>query len=114
MSAGKDARNIAALIEQLQDPGHLVRIQAATGLGSMGDDASAAVPALIELLQADRVHDRQTAALTLGQIGPAAEEAIPALFAAVYGEDEGVSEMAEWALQEIDALEGGMRPIALP
>jgi HEAT repeat protein len=102
MSAGADARNIAALIENLQDPNRMVRIRATTVLGSMGERALAAVPALIELLQAERAYERQSTALTLGKIGPAAEQSLPALCAAADDEDQGVSAMAEWAMKEID------------
>lgn len=105
MNAGNDTQNVAAFIEKLQDPDHVVRIRAATVLGALGEKALAAVPALIELLQAERAHDRLTAALALGKIGPAAEESLPALCAAVDDEDEGVSDMAEWALKEIDVVE---------
>ena len=72
---------------------------------SMGEDAEPALPALIELLNADSVHDRKLAALTLGEIGPAAEEAVPALLEAADDENEGVSEMAIWALEKIDLTE---------
>lgn len=102
MNAGKDAHTIENLIEKLQDASQVVRLHAATVLGSMGDDAEPAVPALIEMLQSDDVHDRRLAALTLGEIGPAAEEAIPVLFDAVDDEDDGVSKMAEAALELID------------
>src|SRR5262249_9694493 len=105
MSAGEDTRNVAVLIEKLQDPDHVVRIRAATALGSMGDEARAAVPALLELLQANRVCDRLTAAVALGRMGSAAQEALPALCAAADDEDEGVSQLAEWALQEIAVAE---------
>jgi len=84
----------------------VIRIHAATILGSMGDDAEPAVPALIKLLQNGDVHDRRLAALTLGKIGPAAEGAITGLFDAVDDEDDSVSEMAEAALEQIDVAEG--------
>jgi len=93
---------IENLIELLNDRDQVVRIHAATVLGSMGEDAEPAVPLLIELLQTGDVHDRKLAALTLGEIGPAADEAVPALLAAADDEDEGVSDMAVWALEEID------------
>jgi HEAT repeat protein len=94
------------LIENLKASDQVVRLHAATVLGSMGDDARAAVPALIALLHdSTNVHDRKLAALTLGEIGPAAAEAIPALFAAVDDDDEGLAEMAEWALEEIDVMD---------
>ncbi len=105
MKSDKDDLSLDKLIANLHAAHQVIRIHAATVLGSMGDAAAPAVPALLELLQADNVHDRKLAALTLGEIGPAAEEAIPALFAAVDDEDEGVAEMAEWALEEIDVEE---------
>jgi HEAT repeat protein len=105
MEIGKDDLTIDKLIANLKTSHQVIRIHAATVLGSMGEKAAPAVAALLELLQADNVHDRKLAALTLGEIGPAAEQAIPALLAAVDDEDEVVSEMAEWALEVIDVVE---------
>jgi HEAT repeat protein len=105
MPSGSNGPTIEPLIENLQDAEQVVRIHAATVIGSMGEDAEPAVPALIEMLQSDDVQDRRLAALTLGEIGPAAEEAIPALFAAVDDEDGGVAEMAETALAQIDVAD---------
>lgn len=96
------AWTINALIEKLKDADQFVRIHAATLLGSMGEDAKAAVPALIDLLENGDVHDRRLAALTLGEIGPAAEEAVPALLEAADDEDEGVATMALDAVERID------------
>jgi HEAT repeat protein len=101
MSSGKNGQPIESLIEILQDANQVIRLHAATVIGSLGDDAEPAVPALIEMLKNDDVHDRRLAALTLGEIGPVAEDAIPALFA-VDDEDDGVAEMAEAALELID------------
>jgi HEAT repeat protein len=105
MNAGKHATEIGALIQNLQDADQVIRLHAATLLGSMGDAAERAVPVLIELLQADDVHDRRLAALTLGEIGPVAEEAIPALLEAADDEDECVCELAVAALERIDLAE---------
>jgi HEAT repeat protein len=71
----------------------------------MGEEAVTAVPALIQLLQNGGIHDRKIAALTLGAIGPVAEEAVPALLAAVEDEDDGLAEIAEAALEQIDLIE---------
>lgn len=103
MPAGKTVATLENLIENLQDTNQVVRIYAATVLGSMGEDAEAAVPALVDLLQSEDAQDRRLAALTLGEI--ASEEAIPALCDAVDDDDEGVAEMAEWALGQIDGDE---------
>jgi HEAT repeat protein len=105
MKATKDNLMIEKLIDSLNAVHPVVRIHAAKVLGAMGVAAAPAVPTLIELLQAENVHDRKLAALTLGEIGPAAEEAIPSLLVAVDDEDEGVAEMAEWALLEIDTVD---------
>lgn len=102
MSTGANEPTIDQLIKNLQAPDQVVRLHAATLLGALGDDAEPAVPALVSLLQADNVHDRKLAALTLGEIGPAAEDALPALFTAADDKDDGVAEMALWALEEID------------
>jgi HEAT repeat protein len=93
------------LIVKLTDDDQFVRIHAASLLGSMGDEAGAAVPALIALLESGDVHDRRLAALTLGEIGPAAEEAIPALLEAADDEDESVAELALDAVERIDVVE---------
>jgi HEAT repeat protein len=96
---------VDALIAKLEDPDQSVRIHAATLLGSMGDDAEAAVPALIALLENGDVHDRRLAALTLGEIRPAAEGALPALLEAADDEDESVADLALDAVGWIDVVE---------
>src|SRR5689334_19790861 len=83
MRSGGATPNLHQLIENLHAGDQVVRIHAATVLGSMGEAAVPAVPALIEMLTSGNIHDRKLAALTLGEIGPAAVAAIPALFAAV-------------------------------
>jgi HEAT repeat protein len=103
MSAGGESLSIEKLIQLLQDTDPVVRIHAGFVLGTMDEDALPAIPILIEMLKHGEVRGRKLAALTLGQIGPAAVEAIPALFnAANDDEDEDVSDLAMWALEEID------------
>ena len=102
---GEAATTIVPLIENLEDAKQVVRLHAATVLGSMGDDAEPAVAALIEMLKQDDVHDRRLAALTLGEIGPVAEEAISALLEAADDADDVVGEMAIWALGQIDSAD---------
>jgi HEAT repeat protein len=106
MRSSQNAPTVEKLIANLQDADQVVRIHAATILGLMGEDAEAAVPALIELLNNGDIHDRKLAALSLGEIGPAAFEAIPALFVAAEDGDDGLAEMAEEALEQIDLIEG--------
>ena len=102
MSSRQNLPSIEELIGNLQDPDQVVRLYAATVLGSMGEDAAPAVPALLDLLKAGNVHDRKLAALTLGEIGPAAGDAIPDLLEAANDEDDDVSDLAIAALEEID------------
>jgi HEAT repeat protein len=105
VKSDNDAASIEQLIESLNDADQVVRLHAATVLGSFGHDAERAVPALIQMLTGGDVHDRKLAALTLGEIGPAAEDAVPALLDAANDDDDGVSSMAIWALEEIDLTE---------
>jgi HEAT repeat protein len=100
-----DNRSVEDLIELLQDADPLVRIQAGFTLGALGDDAAAAVPVLVEmLLQGDR-QDRKLAATTLGQIGPGAANAVPALLEVTNDEDDGLADVAVWALEVIDVTD---------
>lgn len=105
MNADKDGLNLETLVEKLQAADQVVRLHAATVLGTLGDDAEPAVPALIALLLGGNVHDRRLAALTLGEIGPAAEDAVPALVDALDDADDGVAEMADWALDQVDGCD---------
>lgn len=98
---------VAGLIDFLRDRDPVIRWHAATVLAGMGEDAEPVVPTLIELLESSNVHDRRLATLTLGEIGPIAGQAIPALVAAVHDADEGVADMASWALEQIDPTSTG-------
>lgn len=105
MRNGHSDLTIEKLIENLKDSDQVIRLHAATVIGSLGEDAEPAIPALIDLLTTGDVHDRKLAALTLGEFGPAAEAAIPVLLNAANDEDDGVSDMAIWALEQIDLAE---------
>ena len=96
----KTDQTIDNLIENLQAPDQIVRIHAATILGSMGEDAEPAVPALIEMLVNGEIQDRKLAALTLGEIGPAAKSALPVLKEAVGKRRVGAA--AEEAILKIE------------
>ena len=74
-----DADSIALLIEALQSERPEARAEAAHTLGSMGADATQAVPALIKLLDDSEMNVVTAATEALGDIGPAAKEALPAL-----------------------------------
>jgi HEAT repeat protein len=103
MSTGNESLSIEKLIELLQDTDPLVRIHAGFVLGTMGEEAFPAVPILIEMLEYGDVPTQKLAATTLGQIGPAAVEAVSTLLSAASDdEDEDVSDLAIWALEQID------------
>jgi HEAT repeat protein len=92
------------LVERLQDPDDLVRLHAALGLGSLGEEARPAVPVLVDLLCSDTVLDRRAAAWALRDLGEVAEEAVPALLEALEDDDEQVGDLAAQALE---AIQGG-------
>ena len=94
--------NVEELLIKLKDTDEDVRIFAALQLGSLGEDAQAAVPALIELLGSQEVIDRRVAALTLGQIGAAASEAVPLLVDALEDDDNVLQQFAVAALFKIE------------
>lgn len=107
MSTGHEDLSVEKLVEMLQYPDPVVRIHAAFVLGTLEDDALPALPILIEMLKFGDVQDRKLAATTLGQIGPVASESVPALLeVANEDEDESVSDMAMWALEQIDLADG--------
>src|SRR5262249_27889237 len=58
-----EAHTVEELVQKLKDPRQVVRIHAATVLGSMGEKAQPAVPALLNLLQTGDIHERKLAAL---------------------------------------------------
>lgn len=105
MYAGHEDFAIADLVDRLAHPDQVIRIHAATLLGTLGEDAASAVPALVTLLKTGDVHDRKLAALTLGEIGPAAAFAVAPLLDATGDEDEDVADMAVWALEQIDLID---------
>jgi HEAT repeat protein len=105
MHAGQGSFAIAELIERLAHPEQIIRVHAATLLGTLGEDAAPAVPALVTLLKTGDVSDRKLAALTLGEIGPAAAYAVGPLLDASGDEDEDVGDMAAWALEQIDLID---------
>jgi HEAT repeat protein len=105
MSADIKRFSANELIPLLHDPDPVVRLHAGFVLGSLGDEATQAIPVLIEMLQSNDVHDQKLAAMTLGEIGPAASEAIPLLLHAANGENEWLADAAIWALEEIDVID---------
>lgn len=98
----RSPRSLVSLIAKLQDPDQIVRIQAATQIGSLGDEGDLAVPALIDMLENGGIQDRRLAALTLGEIGPAAEDALESLLEAAEEEDEVLGGIALEAIERID------------
>lgn len=104
MSADHEDLSFEKLVEMLQYPDPRARIHAGFVLGTLENEALPALPVLLEMLQSGDVQDRKLAAMTLGKIGPAACEAVPALLE-VANEDEDVSDMAMWALEQIDVAD---------
>ena len=102
MSAGRESLSFDSLLELLQDADPLVRVQAGFVLGAMGEDAEPAVPILIEMLCHGELQDRKLAATTLGEIGPIASAAVPILLDITEDDDDGLADLAAWALEEID------------
>jgi HEAT repeat protein len=92
------------LLERLRDPDELIRLHAALGLGSLGEEARPAVPVLTALLHSDTVLDRRGAAWALRDLGGVAEEAVPALLEALEDDDEQVEELAAQALEAIQGV----------
>jgi HEAT repeat protein len=66
------ARIVPALIEALKEKENDIRLSAAIGLGSFGEQAKDAIPALQETAQNDRdARARQAAGVALSRIDPA-------------------------------------------
>jgi HEAT repeat protein len=93
------------LVERLQDPDELVRLHAALGLGSLGEEARPAVPVLTALLHGDDVLARRAAAWALRDLGEVALEAVPALLEALEDGDEQVGGLAAQALEAIQGAD---------
>ncbi len=80
---------------------------AATLIGRLGPDATAAVPALSSVLEhSGYLNVRQRAAWALGKIGPGAAAATDTLRAAAAGNDPRLARLAEQALGEIGGQPG--------
>lgn len=81
---------VVTLTGNLQNPDEVVRLNAASALGSMGNVAKAAIPDLIVTLKDSNSIVRSSAASALGGIGIEAKAAIPALSTALQDEDKSV------------------------
>jgi HEAT repeat protein len=99
--------NLRPWIDRLGDDDPKRRLQAAMVLGSLGPQASIAVPELTGLLEDRYAQVRRVAALALGEIGPEAAAAIPALSRCVTDADEAVRRRAVVALGGIAANDRG-------
>jgi HEAT repeat protein len=97
-----DSELLDGLVALLADEKADVAYWAATLIGRLEPEASAAVPALIEALEnSPHQNVRQRAAWALGKIGPAAVAAAGSLRAAAGGDDPRLARLAERALGEI-------------
>jgi hypothetical protein len=91
------------VIAELDDPNPEMRYEAARACGEL--EASAALSALIDLIEADPDPEVQEMAIcALGRIG--GKEARRVLEACCESEDEGLSQAAEEALEELDFVGG--------
>jgi HEAT repeat protein len=111
---GASAREIVPeLVKAFQDREPQVRAGAATALkyigrdlkdrGEMDTPAEVLVPGLVKALEVSDREVRSQAAKALGNMGRHAKDAIPALQAML--QDEGLREVATWALERIRAEE---------
>ena len=66
MKSGKDNLGIDTLIENLRDAEQVVRLHAATVLGSMGEEPGASLPVLTSLFQTGDEQDRRLTAVDDG------------------------------------------------
>lgn len=81
---------VVTLTDNLRDRDEVVRLNAASALGSMGVVAKAAIPALIATLKDSNSIVRASAASALGGMGIEAKSAVPALSTALQDEDKSV------------------------
>ena len=95
---------VSALIAALKDKDEVVRINAATALGSMDAEAASAVPALTEALKDKNERVRSSAAYALESIGAEAVSVVPALTEALKDKDEVVRDSAASALGSMGAF----------
>lgn len=77
LAKNRDPEAIPVLLALLADENDLIRANAATCLGMLGDRGKPAAPALVAALSDPKIAG--AAAHALGEIGPAAKEARPAL-----------------------------------
>jgi hypothetical protein len=105
MQSGDGNLSLVKLIGSLQDADPVVRVHAAFGIGSLGDDAAPVVPVLLELLRFGDVQERKLALTTLGLIGSAAADALPVVREVLdYDDDESVARVAMRVLDEIEGV----------
>lgn len=101
MNSNDNNFSVENLVEKLQAPGQVVRIYAATVLGSLGEAAAETIPALVHMLETGDVQYRRSAVLALRELGPVAHAASSALLVAAKDEDALVAEMAVQALERM-------------
>jgi hypothetical protein len=92
---------VQKLTDNLQNRDEIVRLNAASALGSMGVVAKAAIPDLISTLKDSSSIVRSSAASALGGMGLEAKSAIPALSAALQDEDRLVRFIAALTLSNM-------------
>jgi HEAT repeat protein len=93
---------LTALIAALADSDPRVMQLAAQAVGTIGPDASPAVPALIALLGSADEGSRNSACIALTGIGPSARAALPALRKALLDPSPDVKRFAQRAIDTIE------------
>ena len=93
---------LRSLIAALKDPDERVRGLSAQAIGSIGSDASSAVPSLVALLASPSEGSRNSALIGLAGIGPAARDALPAVREALSDPSDNVRRFAQRAITMID------------
>jgi hypothetical protein len=94
---------LPSLIAALKDPDARVRELAAQAIGTIGSDATSAVPALIGLLGNAEEGSRLSALIGLTGIGRAAHEALPAIRKALSDPSAVVRRFAQEAVSTIES-----------
>jgi HEAT repeat protein len=94
---------LRSLIAALKDRDAPVRALAAQAVGSIGPDASSAVPSLIALLAYPDEGSRHSACIGLSGIGPRAREALPELHKALADPSASVRRVAQEAISAIES-----------
>ncbi len=100
------------LIEALDRPEPMIRLEAARTLSQLGQDAAPAVPALVKCLGHDDSRPvRIATAMTLAELGPAAVTAVPALTGLAQDSNTEGRRAAMFALGKLGTIAKASAPV---